>query len=241
MSCELYKSEIYAWRPRTDLASFQPLFDHLADCQECASLFARVTATDQHIQRTFQKLPEDRSLEIRILAGLAHQRAYTRSPRPNWRSWFLLPIAVAILVAIMLGARPWSQEAQLQKEVATLLSQPPALQFSSTDRKQILNWSASILSGFSDLPPELDRVQFQGAVALSVARHKAVLLKMKNEQRASLLIVDAPLTHGDGFRSIHENLGNASLWSDGRRTYALLFNGNIQEMHAYMVQMGIGA
>jgi hypothetical protein len=115
MSCELYKSELYAWRPNADVATFQPLFDHLASCQECASLFARLTAADQHIQRTFQKFPEDQSLEGRILAGLAHQRAYARNRRPNWRSWFLLPIAAAILVAAMNGAGPWWQEAHLQK------------------------------------------------------------------------------------------------------------------------------
>jgi hypothetical protein len=73
-----------------------------------------------------------------------------------------------------------------------------------------------------------------------VAHHKAVLLKMTNEQRASLLIVDAPLTHTGSFRSIHENSGSASLWSDGRRTYALLFDGSMQEMQAYMAQMEMG-
>jgi hypothetical protein len=89
------------------------------------------------------------------------------------------------------------------------------------------------------LPPELKRVEFRGATALSVASHKAVLLQMKNERRASLLIVDALLTRKSGFSSVREKSGSASLWSDGRRTYVLLFEGSVQEMHAYMVQMGI--
>ena len=66
MSCELYQSEMYAWRPGTDDASFQPLFSHIAGCPECARLFERLTTADQQVQSTFQKLPQDRSLESRI-------------------------------------------------------------------------------------------------------------------------------------------------------------------------------
>ncbi len=238
MNCELYKSEMYAWRHESDTASFQPLFDHLAGCRECAQLFEQLTSADQGIRRTFQKLPEDRSLESRILAGLAHQRAQT-SRRTSWKSWLLLPLAASILVIFAVGLRPHLQEARLSREVATLLSKPPAIQISSIDQKQLLDWSANVLAGLSSLPPELKKVEFRGATAVSVADHKAVLLKMKNERRASLLIVDALLTRESGFKSIGEKSGSASLWSDGRRTYVLLFEGSVQEMHAYMAQMGI--
>jgi hypothetical protein len=87
----------------------------------------------------------------------------------------------------------------------------------------------------------LSKVEFRGAAAVTLVDHKAVLLKMKNEQRASLLIVDARLTQQNGFRTMHEKSGSASLWSDGRRTYVLLFDGNDQEMRAYMTKMGINA
>ena len=60
-------------------------------------------------------------------------------------------------------------------------------------------------------------MEFRAATAVSVADHKAVLLKMKNERRASLLIVDALLTRESGFKSIGEKSGSASLWSDGRQ------------------------
>jgi hypothetical protein len=123
--------------------------------------------------------------------------------------------------------------------MAAFLSEPPAAQISSTDQKQLLDWSANVLAGLSSLPPELKKVEFRAATAVSVADHKAVLLKMKNERRASLLIVDALLTRESGFKSIREKSGSASLWSDGRRTYVLLFEGSVQEMHAYMAQMGI--
>jgi hypothetical protein len=72
-----------------------------------------------------------------------------------------------------------------------------------------------------------------------VASHKAVLLKMKNEQRASLLIIDARLTAENTIQSFHETAGSNSRWSDGRRTYVLLFQGSEQDMRAYMTQMGI--
>ena len=239
MSCELYRSEMYAWRHDSDTANFQPLFDHLADCPGCAQLFEQLTSADQSIRRTFQELPEDRSLESRILAGLAHQRAQTKDRRTSWKSWLLLPLAASILIVFAVGVRPHWKEARLSREVATLLSKPPAVQISSTDQKQLLDWSANVLAGPSNLPPELKKVEFRGATAVNVADHKAVLLKMKNEQRASLLIVDALLTRESGFKSIGEKSGSASLWSDGRRTYVLLFEGSVQEMHAYMTKMGI--
>jgi hypothetical protein len=240
MSCELYKSEMYAWRPGSDVANFKPLFDHLATCPDCAMRFARLSASDHTIRQTFQELPSDRSLEARILAGLAHERAQTATRRRSWRSG-LLPLAAAILLAIMLGIKPWLQQARLGRDIAGILSRPPAAEINSTDQKQLLDWSASALTGGSTLPQELSKVEFRAASSLNVADHKAVLLKMKNERRASLLIVDALVTREKGFRSFHEKAGSASLWSDGRRTYVLLFQGNEQEMHAYMSQMGIKA
>jgi hypothetical protein len=62
---------------------------------------------------------------------------------------------------------------------------------------------------------------------------------MKNEQRASLLIVYARLTQQSGFHLMHETSGSASLWCDGRRTYVLLLYGSDREMRAYMATMGI--
>jgi hypothetical protein len=241
MNCEFYESEMYAWRPGSDPVSFQPLFDHLAGCPECAQLFERLTASDQRIKRTFQKIPENRSLEDRILTGLAHQRAQTKNHRSTWKSWLLLPLAASILLGVIFRIQPQMQEARLNREVATLLSKPPVLQIDGADQKQLLDWSAKILAGPPTLPPELDKVEFRGATALSVADHKAVLLKMKNEQRASLVIVDARLTQENGFRSMPEKSGSASLWSDGRRTYVLLYEGDLQEMHSYMIKMGINA
>jgi len=84
-------------------------------------------------------------------------------------------------------------------------------------------------------------VEFRGGSAVSVADHKAVFLKMKNEQRASLLLVDARLTSRVGIESMPEKTGSAALWSDQKRTYILLFDGSMQEMHAYMDRMGIDA
>jgi hypothetical protein len=53
------------------------------------------------------------------------------------------------------------------------------------------------------------------------------------------VIIDAPLTQDNRFHSMHEGSGSASLWSDGRRSCVLLFNGTDQELHAYMTKMGI--
>lgn len=239
MSCELYRSEMYAWRPGSDTASYQALFEHLADCPECAQLFDRLACADERIRYTIQKFPEDRSLESRILARLAHQRTQTNDRRGSWRSWLLLPLAASVLLTMTVGIIPRLREARLSREIVTLLGTAPPAQINSSDQRQLLDWSAQVLPGFSNLPPELKKVEFRGATVLSVADHKAVLLQMKNERRASLLIVDALLTRKSGFTSVHEKSGSASLWSDGRRTYVLLFEGSVQEMHTYMVQMGI--
>lgn len=55
------------------------------------------------------------------------------------------------------------------------------------------------------------------------------------------MAVNAPLTEDNRFHSMHEGSGSASLWSDGERSYALLFKGTDQELHACMAKMGINA
>ena len=239
MNCELYRSEMYAWRPGSDEKSFQPLFDHLGSCADCARFFEQLTASDERVRRTFQGYPQSPFLASRILSGLAHQRTETAARRSGWRLWMLAPALVPLLIVLFVWVAPRSEQARLNREVAILLSKPPALEINSTDRKQLLAWSASQLEGPPTLPAELDKVEFRGAAAISVATHKAVLLKMKNEQRASLVIVDAPMTNDNRFHSMQEGSGSASLWSDGRRSYVLLFDGTDQELHAYMTRMGI--
>ena len=239
MSCEFYKSEMYAWRPGEDLPDSKPLLDHLATCPECAQWFANFSASDEKIRQTFSEVPESPSLEAKIFAGLDYERLQKTPRRSTWRNWFLLPIAASLLVGITLGFGPWLQEARLSRQVATLLSQPPSAEINSTDQKQLLAWSAGALSGDAELPPALSNVEFRAASSLKVASHKAVLLQMKNEQRASLLIIDAQLTAENTIKSFRETAGSDSRWSDGRRTYVLLFQGSEQDMRVYMTQMGI--
>jgi hypothetical protein len=237
MSCELYKSEMYAWRPGDDVPDSKPLLDHLATCPECAQWFAHFSASDERIRQAFSEVPESPSLEAKIFEGLAYERLQKAPRKATWRNWFLLAIAASLLLGVTLG--PWLQEARLSRQVATLLTHPPSAEINSTDQKQLLAWSAGALSGNAGLPPELSRVEFLAASSLRVASHKAVLLKMKNEQRASLLIIDARLTAENTIKSFHETAGSDSRWSDGRRTYVLLFQGSEQDMHAYMTRMGI--
>ena len=239
MSCEFSKSEMYAWRPGDNLPDCKPLLDHLATCPECAQWFANFSASDERIRRTFLQVPESPSLEARIFAGLDYERLQKAPRKSSWRNWFLLPIAACLLIGLTLGLGPWLQEARLNRQVATLLSQPPSEEINSTDQKELLAWSAQALSGNAGLPPELSRVEFRAASSLKVASHKAVLLKMKNEQRASLLIIDARLTAENTIKSFRETEGSHSRWSDGRRTYVLLFQGSEQDMRDYMTRMGI--
>src|ERR1700749_1479400 len=239
MSCEFYRSEMYAWRPGENPPAPKPLLDHLATCPECAQWFANFSATDERIRQAFSEVPESPSLEAKIFSGLAYERLQKAPRKSTWRNWFLLPIAASLLLGVTLALGPWLQEARLSRQVATLLSQPPTEEINSADQNQLLAWSGGALSGNAGLPPELSRVEFRAASSLKVASHKAVLLKMKNEQRASLLIIDARLTAENTIKSFHETTGSDSRWSDGRRTYVLLFQGSEQDMHAYMNRMGI--
>ena len=239
MSCELYKLEMYAWRAGDDVPDSRSLLDHLTTCPECAQWFARFSASDERIRLAFSEVPESPSLEAKIFADLAYERLQKARRKTTWRNWFLLPIAACLLLGVALGLGPWLQEARLSRQVATLLNQPPSEGINSTDQNQLLAWSGGALSGDAGLPPELSRVDFRAASSLKVASHKAVLLKMKNEERASLLIIDARLTPENTIRSFHETAGSDSRWSDGRRTYVLLFQGSEQDMHAYMTRMGI--
>jgi hypothetical protein len=239
MNCELCRAEMYSWRPDSEVESFQLLFDHLDKCSECARLFDRLVAKDEAVRRTFEKVPESPLLESRILAGLAHQRSQREGRRTFWRSWFLVPLAASILLIGTVSYSPIRQEQLLGRDLSALLSKPPALQIISSDRSELLRWSTAVLPGADVLPAQLDRVEFGGASAVSVADHKAVFLRMKNEQRASLLIVDARLTNHTGIKSMYEKTGSAALWSDEKKSYVLLFDGNMEEMRAYMEKMGI--
>src|ERR1700742_2764282 len=239
MSCEFYEAEMYGWRPGDDLPESKPLLDHLATCPACAQWFAHFSASDERIRQTFFEVPESPSLEAKIFAGLDDARLQNAPRRSAWRNWFLLPVAASLLLGVTLELGPWLQEARLSRQVAALLSQPPSAEINSSDQTQILAWSAGALSGDAALPPELSRIEFRGASSLKVSSHKAVLLKMKNEQRASLLIIDARLTAENTIQSFHETAGSDSRWSDGRRTYVLLFQGSERDMHAYMTRMGI--
>ena len=151
------------------------------------------------------------------------------------------PLAASILLIGTLSYSPIRQEQLLKKDLVALLSEPPAPQIISSDRSELLRWSTGVLPEANLLPAQLDKVEFRGGSAVSVADHKAVFLKMKNEQRASLLIIDARISDQSGIKSMSEKTGSAALWSDQKRTYVLLFNGNMQEMHAYMDRMGISA
>src|SRR5246500_5478474 len=98
MSCELYKSEMYAWRPGDNLPESKPLLDHLATFPEGAQWFANFGARDEKSRQTFSEIPESPSLEAKIFAGLAYERLQKAPRKSTWRNWFLVPIAASLLL-----------------------------------------------------------------------------------------------------------------------------------------------
>ena len=145
---------------------------------------------------------------------------------------------VPLLIVLFVWVAPRFGQARLNREMAILLNTPPALEINTMDREQLLEWSAGRLKGSPTLPAELDKVEFRGAAAINVAAHKAVLLKMKNEQRASLVIVDAP----DAGRSFPLNAGRLRQRKPLVRRQAQLRSAlqwHRRGLHAYMTKMGI--
>jgi len=230
---------MYSWRPGCELGDFNQLFEHLASCPACAQRFAQISEADQAIRQTIRELPEAPTLEHRILSGLAHERSENPKAHPLWTRWALFPIAAILLLTLWFGVTGYIREAHLERQISALLRDPPIPVINSADQTQLLAWSASELHGFLGLPPELKKVTFRSASTLEVARHQAVLLNMKNEQRASLLIVNGVLTRDHALHSFHDAAGSHTRWSDGRKTYVLLFRGDQRDMRAYMQRMGI--
>ena len=200
-----------------------------------------MTELDEQLRRKFASVSEPDNLQRRIFAGLKHERRQQRTLGFRWRLWMLIPLVASIVFAFLLGWTPYMQQRQLHRELAALLTRPPAIQVVTTNRQDLLAWSSTVLPGSSQLPPELSRVQFRGGAAIEVAHHRAVMLRMKNEPRASLLVMDGAVRKSSGFTTIASETGNASLWTHDHRTYVLLFQGNRTDMQAYMVRMGIVA
>jgi hypothetical protein len=239
MNCQLCQTEMHTWRPQSDPPTFRGLFDHLASCPACSSQFREIMRIDTQLQAIIQGIPAPQTLQAKILAGLHHERKQGLSFVGSWHRWIILPLAAAALLAVFFVSAPFVQEIRLQRQLAALLIQPPQSQLVSSDRAELLKWSAGVVHGPPQLPPELRRVQFRGAAAIQLANHKAVILQMKNEPRASLLVVDGRLPIKSGMTLTATASGTEGVWGDQQRTYVLLFRGNTEETQAYMVKMGI--
>ena len=240
MTCQLCQTEMLTWRPNSG-SMFTALFDHLASCPACALRFREITQTDEQLRRVIRSIQKPATLQASILDGLQHDRDDGVSRLGSWRRWITLPLAAAALLAVFFVSAPFLQTIRLQRQLSALLTQPPPSQLVSTDREQLLEWSAGVVHGPSQLPPELSRVQFRGAAAVHFPNHKAVLLQMKNEPRASLLVVDGRLSTKPGMTLTAVASGTEGIWADRERTYVLLFRGNTDETRKYMVKMGIVA
>jgi hypothetical protein len=210
MNCEFFQTEMLAWRADQDPGDFDLLFQHLESCAECARQFEGIAARDTRIGETFARVPEAPLLDSRILAGLAHERAQLQRPKARWKSWMLMPVAALALLMMTAPFLPVVQEYRLGHSVAALLSSPPAEQIVSTDRETLLRWSDRVLPGTASLSQLLSQVQFRGATVVEITHHKGVLLKMQNEQRASLLVFDHRVTPQSSIRSVQEKEGSVA-------------------------------
>jgi hypothetical protein len=242
MTCETFSTEMYVQRMGNDTPLSQEFADHLRSCAPCSQKFAGMIEQDVAIRRTIRSVEPSAALTQSILSGLAVDRATRASTvhRGLWSRWMLVPISVVLAIVTVFVHAKWQARTVIDQAASLLRSSPP-LGVEGGDRNQILRWTAQIEPGTDSLPDSLARVQFLGASAVKVDHRAAVLLRMEHEPRASLLIVDAPLLGSRQIASRSADAGSLAYWTEQRKTYVLLFRGNLQELQGYMQAMGITA
>jgi hypothetical protein len=242
MTCETFSTEMYALRMGDDTPLSREFSDHLQSCAACSQKLAGMIAQDVAIRRTIRSVEPSAELEQSILSGLAADRAAHASTahRGRWPRWMLVPVTAVLAIVALFVHVQWHARTVIE-QAATLLRSSPSLGVESGDRNQILRWTAKVEPGTDSLPDRLARLQFRGASAVKVDDRAAVLLRMENEPRASLLIVDAPFLGSRQIASRTADAGSLAYWTERRKTYVLLFRGNLQELQGYMQAMGITA
>lgn len=244
MTCELFQTEMYKQRPGESLPSGREFQEHLQTCPACAREYASMVERDAVIRQTIQRIQAPASLEGMVRSGLSVERAASRTTRRGWPRWLgglLIPIAAMLLIVVTLVVRGEWRSHQVAQVAARLLRQTPALQFESDQRDAILAWSGQRLPASETLPKRLARVQFRGASTVQQGTHSAVLLRMKHEPRASLLILGDSMAHEGRIALQSASDGSFASWSEGKKTYVVLFHGNTTELKTYMESMGIMA
>jgi len=244
MTCELFQVEMYKQRPGEELPSAREFQEHLQACPACAREFAAMVEQDAAIRQVIHQTEVPASLEGMVRSGLVAERLASRTTRTGVRRWmgaFLIPVLAMLLIVLTMTVRTQWRSHQVSEVASHLLQQPPSVQFASDQRDAILAWSGLQLPTSETLPSRLSRVQFLGASTVQEGAHPAVLLRMKHESRASLLILGHPMMREGhiGVQSARD--GSFASWSEGQHTYVVLFHGSTAELKTYMASMGITA
>lgn len=242
MTCEVFLTEVYGQRPGESTPLSQEFADHLRSCAVCSQKFAEIVEKDTAIRRTICSVEPPAALEATILSGLALDRAAIATTRRGYRRfrWLLVPAACVLGLIAFLIHTQWQARVVIT-QAASLLRSTPASAIQDGDRNEILRWAAQAEPGTDVLPGRLSRLEFRGASLVKISNRVAVLLLMKHEPRASLLIVDQTMPGAKRIASQSSDDGSLAYWTEQKKTYVLLFHGNLQDMQAYMQRMGITA
>ncbi|GAC1513107.1 MAG: hypothetical protein NVS1B11_24670 [Terriglobales bacterium] len=130
---------------------------------------------------------------------------------------------------------------QVAHASVSLVRQGPPLDLADTERSRLLEWASGQPRKPLNLGPELDHVQFRGVARVTLMGRPATMLPMKNEHRASLIVVSSRTTpvrlHRLEVFSLAQD--SVAVWSDGAQTYALVFAGDQGQLKSYMQRMEI--
>lgn len=240
ISCQFALSS-FSVQDRDD-PQFRESLEHLIFCPSCAGTFADMRRFDQCVGAVVRDVRLPAGLEQKIVVGLGHAGALAASRRS--RRWWLAA-AATVLVCTSGWYVEWQRIHRPMYRVASasvsLVRQRPPLDMTDTERSRLLEWASGQLGKPLTLGPELNHVQFRGVARVRLLGHPAAMLPMKNERRASLVVVPGrPIPvrlHRLAVFSLAQD--SVAVWSDGAQTYALVFAGDQQQLRNYMQRMEI--
>ncbi|MHB8735407.1 MAG: hypothetical protein ACYC6M_08920 [Terriglobales bacterium] len=248
MNCAKYQFEMHSYSDRDERdPGFAGMLAHVNACATCGLLFLQMRERDRGIATTMRAVMPPPGLEQRILTGWQHTRLgpERRVRRFPFSAWQL--VAAMMVLAGVIGWKVYWQRTQaptpasVARAAVALTGERGRLQYETPDRASILAWAGNQTGTRLQLAPNLDRVQFRGAKRVQIAQHRAVLLAMRYERRAALVVLPGftVAVPSLGPQLFNWNHTSAAVWSDAHQTYALIFAGSQDDLNQYMHRMGI--
>lgn len=229
---------------------------HVADCQECRSFFAREEQLREVIQTKVPRTPAPPTLREAILSAVARERRRASSRKLDvlrrirpWRSALSAAAVVTALLIFYLSS-PWHRNdvqrtdsvvnTLIQDHLAIKLKEHP-LDLETSDKTQLEQWLATRVDFNVKVPQFKDSKLEGGHLCLIGGKRSVSLSFQKDDFPFTLYIIDrsvidlAPL---EPFASINDRSvfhGDAKgcniiLWAEKGLVYGLVSDLSVQDL-----------